>query len=175
MIRKVEVVPHNTNWHSVFEEESKQVAVVLGKNLVAVYHIGSTAIPMIHAKPIIDILVAVEDLAKVNEQNASMQELGYEGMGEFGILNRRFFRKDSKVGIRTHHIHIFEVGSAQIERHLAFRDYMRSHSEDAQRYSELKQKLAKQYPDDIEKYMDGKAEFIQEMDKKAVAWRKHMM
>jgi GrpB-like predicted nucleotidyltransferase (UPF0157 family) len=175
MIRKVEVVPYNTNWHSLFKEESKQVAVVLGKNMVAVYHIGSTAIRAIHAKPIIDILVAVEDLAKVDEQNASMQRLGYEGMGEFGILNRRFFRKDNEVGIRTHHIHIFSVGSDQIERHLAFRDYMRSHSEDAQRYSELKQKLAKQYPDDIEKYMDGKAEFIQEIDRKAVAWRKHMM
>jgi GrpB-like predicted nucleotidyltransferase (UPF0157 family) len=175
MIRKVEVVPHNANWHSAFEDELKQVAVALGKNVVTVDHIGSTAIPMIHAKPIIDMLVAVEDMVKVDEQNEPMRVLGYEIMGEFGIVGRRFFRKDNEAGIRTHHIHIFEVGSAQIERHLAFRDYMRSHSKYAQRYSELKQKLAKQYPDDIEKYMDGKDEFIKEIDKKAVAWRKHTM
>jgi GrpB-like predicted nucleotidyltransferase (UPF0157 family) len=175
MIRKVEVVPYNPNWNSVFEDESKQVAVALGKNVVAVYHIGSTAIPVIYAKPIIDLLVAVEDIAKVDEQNTLMQGLGYKVMGEFGIIGRRFLCKDNEVGIRTHHIHIFEVVSDQIERHLAFRDYMRSHPEDAQRYSELKQKLAKQYPDDIEKYMDGKADFIKEIDKKAVVWRKHTM
>jgi GrpB-like predicted nucleotidyltransferase (UPF0157 family) len=175
MTRKVEVVPHNTNWYSVFEDESKQVAVALGKNMVAVYHIGSTAIPMIHAKPIIDILVAVEDIAKVDEQNTLMQGLGYEVMGEFGIGGRRFFLKDNEVGMRTHHIHIFEVASDQIERHLRFRDYMRSHPEDAQRYSELKQKLAKQYPNDIERYMDGKDEFIKEIDRKAAKWQKQIL
>jgi GrpB-like predicted nucleotidyltransferase (UPF0157 family) len=171
MTRKVEVVPHNANWHRAFEDESKQVAIALGKNMVAVYHIGSTAIPTIHAKPIIDMLVAVEDIAKVDEQNVSMRALGYEVMGEFGIVGRRFFRKNNEVGIRTHHIHTFEVGSAQVERHLAFRDYMRGHAEHAQRYSELKQKLAKQHPHDIEGYMDGKDEFIKAIDKKAAEWR----
>lgn len=170
MTRKVEVVPHNANWHSAFEDESQQVAVALGKNLVAIYHIGSTAIATIHAKPIIDMLIAVEDITEVDQRNASMQALGYEVMGEFGIAGRRFFRKDNQVGIRTHHIHTFEVGSTQINRHLAFRDYMRSHPEDAQRYSELKQSLAKQYPDNIEGYMDGKSEFIKEIDKKAQLW-----
>jgi GrpB-like predicted nucleotidyltransferase (UPF0157 family) len=100
-----------------------------------------------------------------------MQALGYEVMGEFGILGRRFFRKDNEAGIRTHHIHTFEASSAQVERHLAFRDYMRIHAEDAQKYSELKQELAKKYPNDIEGYMDGKDEFIKEMDKKSVEWK----
>lgn len=171
MTRKVEVVPHNLNWHNEFEDESKQIAVALGKNMIAIYHIGSTAIPMIHAKPIIDMLVAVADITKVDEQNALMQVLGYEIMGEFGIAGRRFFRKDNQAGIRTHHIHTFEVGSAQIARHLAFRDYMRDHVDDALKYSELKQKLAKQYPYNIEGYMDGKDEFIKAIDKKAEQWR----
>jgi GrpB-like predicted nucleotidyltransferase (UPF0157 family) len=92
-------------------------------------------------------------------------------MGEFGIAGRRFFRKDNQAGIRTHHIHTFEVGSAQIARHLAFRDYMRDHVDDALKYSELKQKLAKQYPYNIEGYMDGKDEFIKAIDKKAEQWR----
>jgi GrpB-like predicted nucleotidyltransferase (UPF0157 family) len=167
MTRKVEVVPHNPSWQSAFAAESKQVAIAIGINTIAIHHIGSTAIPSIHAKPIIDMLIAVEDIAKVDEQNALMQALGYLAMGEFGITGRRFFRKDNEFGIRTHHIHIFEIGSAQIDRHLAFRDYLRVHIEEAQRYSELKQHLAQQYPDDIQGYMDGKDEFIKAIDRTA--------
>jgi GrpB-like predicted nucleotidyltransferase (UPF0157 family) len=172
MTRKVEVVPHNPNWHSAFEAESQKIVAALGINMIAIHHIGSTAIPTIYAKPIIDMLIAVADIAKIDEQSASMQALGYEAMGEFGIAGRRFFRKDNEAGIRTHHIHTFEVGSTQVERHLAFRDYMICHPEDAQKYSQLKQYLARQYPYNIEGYMDGKDGFIQEIDRKAQAWRK---
>jgi GrpB-like predicted nucleotidyltransferase (UPF0157 family) len=171
--RKVEIVPHDPNWQGVFEAESQQVTAALGNNAIAIHHIGSTAIPPIHAKPIVDMLVAVTDIFKVDENNASMQALGYEVMGEFGIVGRRFFRKDNNRGTRTHHIHTFEISSAQIDRHLAFRDYMRSHPEDAQKYSELKQYLAQEYPQDIAGYMDGKDEFIKEIDRKAQAWRSH--
>jgi len=73
--------------------------------------IGSTAIPGIYAKPIIDLLVEVKDIIKVDEQSSAMESLGYEVMGEFGIPDRRYFRKDSQEGVRTHHIHTFEVGS----------------------------------------------------------------
>jgi GrpB-like predicted nucleotidyltransferase (UPF0157 family) len=92
-------------------------------------------------------------------------------MGEFGIPGRRYFRKSDAAGIRTHHVHTFQVGSPEIERHLVFRDYMIAHPDDAQNYSELKHLLAKQYPNDIDGYMDGKDEFIKEMDRKAAAWR----
>ena len=168
---KVEVVPHDPNWRSAFESESKQIALALMENVVAIHHIGSTAIPQIHAKPIIDMLVEVKDITKVDTQTSAMEALGYEAMGEFGISGRRFFRKANEAGIRTHHLHGFEVNSAQIERHLAFRDYMITHSEAAQEYSELKRKLAKKYPDNIQGYMDGKDGFIKAMDRKAAKWR----
>lgn len=171
MTRKVEVVPHNPNWRGAFENESKQVAVVLGSNVVAIHHIGSTSIPAIHAKPIIDMLVAVREIAKVDDQNLAMQAIGYEAKGEYGIPGRRYFRKHNEAGMRTHHIHLFTVHSAQIERHLAFCDYMRFHPEDARKYSQLKQKLAMMYPNDIDGYVNGKDEFIKEIDKKAAAWR----
>jgi GrpB-like predicted nucleotidyltransferase (UPF0157 family) len=179
MTRKVEVVPHNPNWRSAFETESPQIAVALGENVVVIHHIGSTSIKTIHAKPIIDILVEVRSIDKVDERNSAMRSLGYECMGEFGISDRRFFLKNNAVGIRTHHIHVFEVDSAQIERHLAFRDYLNVHPEDAQKYSELKQELAQKYPHDIEGYMDGKDGFIKEIDslqerlrqRKAAEWR----
>ncbi|NEQ43101.1 MAG: GrpB family protein [Leptolyngbya sp. SIOISBB] len=170
-MRKVEVIPHTLKWREMFEIESKRVTDALGKNVVAVHHIGSTAIPRIYAKPIIDLLVEVKDIVRVDEHSSLMESLGYEVMGEYGILGRRYFRKNSQEGVRTHHVHTFEVASEQVERHLAFRDYMISHPEDAQKYSELKRKLAREYPMNIDGYMDGKDSFIQEIDMKAAQWR----
>ena len=164
MTRKVEVVPHHPNWHSAFKSESQQVRVAIGENIIAIHHIGSTAISTIHAKPIIDLLVEVSEIDRVDDRNPQMRSLGYECMGEFGILSRRFFRKDNAARVRTHHIYTFEVHSAQIKRHLAFRDYMNAHPEAAQQYNELKQQLAKQYPNDIQGYLDGKAGFIHAID-----------
>ncbi len=152
--------------------ESKLFVLALGENVVAIHHIGSTAIPGIYAKPIIDILVEVKDIAIVDQQSPAIAALGYQVMGEFGIPGRRFFRKDNKIGTRTHHIHIFEANSPDIKRHLAFRDYMIAHLEDAQKYSELKRQLAKQYPDNIDKYMDGKDGFIKKMQTKALEWQR---
>ena len=168
---KVEVVPHNPNWKKAFESESKQIAKALGNNLVFIHHIGSTAIPYIYAKPIIDFLVEVQDIDRVEESNPAMEALGYEAMGEFGLIGRRYFRKENPPGIRTHHVHTYEVNSPEIERHLAFRDYIIAHPEDAHQYSELKRRLAKKYPKDIEGYMDGKDKFVKEMERKAIQWR----
>ena len=170
-MRKVEVVPHNPEWRDAFEAEAKHVAAALGENVVAIHHIGSTAIPSIYAKPIVDLLVEVSDITEVDGQSSAMESLGYEVMGEYGIPGRRYFRKDNQQGIRTHHIHAFEAGSAEVERHLAFRDYMIAHPVEAQRYSELKRKLAEEHPQNIDGYMDGKDGFIKEMDRRAAQWR----
>jgi len=168
---KVEVVPPNPVWREDFEVESKHIALVMGENIVAIHHIGSTAIPGIYAKPVIDFLIEVKDIAKTDEQNAAMAAIGYEAMGEFGLPSRRYFRKERSPGIRTHNVHTYGVGSPEINRHLAFRDYMIVHPEVAQQYSELKRELAKQYPQDIEGYMDGKDEFVKKTEKKALEWR----
>jgi GrpB-like predicted nucleotidyltransferase (UPF0157 family) len=100
-----------------------------------------------------------------------MESLGYEVKGEFGIPGRRYFRKDNQEGVRTHQIHAFETGSAEVERHLAFRDYMIANPEDAQRYSDLKRKLAEEHPQSMDEYMDGKDDFIKETDRRAAQWR----
>jgi GrpB-like predicted nucleotidyltransferase (UPF0157 family) len=168
---KVEVVPHDPLWLDAFEAEAKRVAAALGENVIAVHHVGSTAIPNIYAKPVVDLLVEVRDIAEVDGRSLAMESLGYEVKGEYGIPGRRYFRKDNREGIRTHHVHAFEAGSAEAERHLAFRDYMIAHPADAQRYSELKRKLAEQHPQNIDAYMDGKDGFIKEMDRRAALWR----
>ena len=168
---KVEVVPYDLKWRDAFAEEAKEIAVALGDAIAAIHHIGSTAISPIYAKPIIDVLVEAKDLAEVDARNAAMATLGYEAMGEFGIAGRRYFRKHNAMGDRTHHVHVFEQGSPESDRHLAFRDYMIAHPEEAQQYSQLKRSLAAQYPHDRESYMDGKDSFIREKEQQALKWR----
>jgi GrpB-like predicted nucleotidyltransferase (UPF0157 family) len=170
-MRKVEVVPHDPRWRDAFEAEARRVAAALGENVSAIHHIGSTAIPGIYAKPIIDLLVEVGDLNGVDGRGSAMESLGYEVMGEYGIPGRRYFRKDDREGIRTHHVHVFEAGSAEAERHLAFRDYMLAHPADARSYSELKRKLAEEHPQSPDGYMDGKDAFVKEVDRRAKRWR----
>ncbi len=166
----IEVVPHNPCWREAFEAEAALVAGALGYNAVAIHHIGSTAIPGIYAKPVIDILVEFVDVTVLEAANERMERLGYEVKGEFGILGRRYFRKDNKNGVRTHQIHAFPAGSEQVTHHLAFRDYMNAHPERANAYSELKRKLAAEYPDNMNDYMDGKDAFIKETVQMALRW-----
>ena len=171
---KVEVVAHNPKWQSEFEAESVLVAAALGETAVAIHHIGSTSIPGIYAKPVIDMLVEVTAIDEVDGRGSAMKSLGYEVMGEFGIHGRRYFRKDDNRGRRTRQIHAFGVGSDHVIRHLAFRDYMRAHPQDAQLYSDLKSKLAARHPEDPDAYMDGKDLFIMEIDRRAAIWFKSL-
>jgi GrpB-like predicted nucleotidyltransferase (UPF0157 family) len=165
-MQRVIVVPHDPAWADAFARESKAVAVALGELHLAVHHIGSTAIPGRHAKPIIDMLAVVSSIAEVDGRCAQLQALGDVGLDEFGIRGRRYFREAHAAGNRTHQIHAFETGSPQIERHLAFRDFMRAHGEYAHQYAALKRRLAELHCDDIEAYMDGKDPFIKQMDAK---------
>lgn len=166
----VEVVPYNPQWKKAFDAESQRITTVLAENIVFVHHIGSTAIPGIYAKPVIDFLIEVKNIDLITKQTPAMEKLGYEAMGEFGLIGRRYFRQENPPGTRIHHVHIYATNSPEIERHLAFRDYMIAHPQNAEQYSQLKQKLAQKYPYDIESYMDGKDEFITRMEQKALQW-----
>lgn len=167
---RVRVVPHNEQWPQSFLAASEEVAAVMGDNLLAIHHIGSTSVPGIYAKPIIDMLVTVRDLTRLDATAEQMSALGYEGLGEFGIAGRRYFRRNDSSGERTEQVHAFESGSPQVLRHLAFRDYLRAHPEPAAQYSDLKRRLAEAHPNDIEAYMDGKDSFIKDVEAKALAW-----
>lgn len=100
-----------------------------------------------------------------------MAALGYTAMGEYGLPGRRYFRRDNDAGMRTHHVHTFQLGSSEVVRHLAFRDFMRANPDCAQQYSDLKRSLAAQYPDDIDGYMDGKDEFVKAIEQRAMEQR----
>jgi GrpB-like predicted nucleotidyltransferase (UPF0157 family) len=154
----------------MFALAAADVRPALGDCLAELHHIGSTSIPRIYAKPVIDMLAVISELTAIDARSAAMQALGYEVMGEFGIPGRRYFRRDNPQGRRTHQIHAFALGSTHIARHLAFRDYLRAHPTIAQEYSDLKRKLAAAHPKDIEAYMDGKDAFIKETEAKALVW-----
>ena len=163
---RIFMVPHDPEWRPQFQQEAARLTAVLEGNAVAVHHIGSTAIPAIYAKPIIDLLLVVQALPALDDKQPAMEAMGYVAMGEFGIPGRRYFRRDNEFGDRTHQIHAFEDGSPQINRHLAFRDYLMNNPDIAQAYSALKRELATKYPDDVEAYMDGKDEFIKGIDRR---------
>ncbi len=168
---EVVVEQHNPGWAGKFDRESQLVARALDPTVVAIHHIGSTAIPTIYAKPIIDMLVEVTSVDEVDSRNVAMASLG-EAMGEFGIAGRRYFLKDSDAGIREYQVHAFVAGSAEIERHIAFRDFMQARPELAKRYSDLKRALADEHRRDIDQYVAGKDVFIKAMERKALAWRR---
>jgi GrpB-like predicted nucleotidyltransferase (UPF0157 family) len=154
----------------MFKDESEKIYNIFGNEIINIYHIGSTAIPNIKGKPIIDILVEVKNIKNVDKFINGMELEGYEHKGEFGIVGRRFFIKGRN--IRTHHIHIFETANEEITRHLSFKDFMNAHPKEAQHYSQLKQILAEKYPTDIEKYIEGKNAYIKEIDERAKNWVK---
>lgn len=90
MARKIEIVPYDPDWPSLFQMEAEGIAATFGQEVVAIYHIGSTAIPNVSAKPIIDVLVEVQDIKRIDDFNEKMIERGYQPRGEFGIPGRRF-------------------------------------------------------------------------------------
>ena len=150
------VKDYDPAWADEFEREAALIKSALGKNCAAVHHIGSTSVPGLAAKPVIDIMPVVKSLDEVDEAKERLEELGYEYLGEFGIAGRRYLRKGGSE--RTHQVHIFAEGdSGNIDRHLAFRDYLRSHT-DAR--------------DDIESYCDGKDEFVKKAEEAALEWKR---
>ncbi|MDL2219243.1 GrpB family protein [Ruminococcaceae bacterium OttesenSCG-928-O06] len=166
---QVRVVPHNPGWAAAFRTEARYIREVLGDNLVSLFHIGSTAVPHLSAKPIIDILAVVADIEKVDTCNTAFTALGYEAMGEFGIARRRYFRKGGQA--RSHQLHIFPYDSVfDITRHLAFRDYLRRHPDVRTTYGALKEELATRYPNDWESYCAGKEMFIKRTERAALQW-----
>jgi GrpB-like predicted nucleotidyltransferase (UPF0157 family) len=167
-MRKVEVCPHNEEWSNMFHQEMNILQGVYGHQIVTIHHIGSTSIKGLKAKPIIDIMPVVKDIKEADKFDDQMRAIGYEPRGENGIPGRRYFQKGGDS--RTHHVHLYQQGDIQINRHLAFRDYLRIHSEQKKKYGDLKEMLSKQFPYDIASYIKGKEQMVSAIEKKALNW-----
>ena len=169
MALHVIVCDYSSEWPVQFEKEARVIQSLLKDNCLAIYHIGSTSIPGMKAKPIIDIMPVVQNLEEVEALIPEFEKLGYEFMGEFGLPGRRYFRKGGDA--RTHHVHIYQVDNRyEIERHLAFPYYLQAHPLKAKEYALLKENLALQYPYDIVSYNAGKDPFIKQLEREALHW-----
>lgn len=165
----VKVIPYQAEWDDLYLKEAELIQNILSSQLVNIYHIGSTAVHGLKAKPIIDIMPVVKDITIVDNFDTEFEAIGYECMGEFGIKGRLYFRKGGDN--RTHQLHIFEESNnTDIKRHLAVRDYLRVHPKEAFEYGELKSKLAELFPNDIEEYSNGKEQYVQQLEQKALSW-----
>jgi len=165
---KVIVKNYDPKWPVDFKNESTQLYRVLKDLVNKIYHIGSTAVPGLMAKPIIDIMLDVSDLDLLDDKAIDMEQMGYEVMGEFGIKGRRYYRKGGDN--RTHQIHAFKAGYQNLMRHIAFRDYLIEHSNIAKKYGQLKLRISKTCNHDIGKYSDEKDPFIKLYEMKAINW-----
>jgi len=164
----VEVVPYDPSWVSEYEQEKNRLVEALDDVIVGIHHIGSTSVKGLSAKPVIDIIIESDSLEKLDAVSSQFEDLGYEVMGEFGIMGRRYYRKGR--GRRSHQIHAFRVGDPNIHRHIAFRDYLAAHPEIMREYQELKRRLVKTCNNDIDAYCKGKDSFIKHHEAKATRW-----
>jgi GrpB-like predicted nucleotidyltransferase (UPF0157 family) len=170
---RVRVVPPDPTWPAAYAAEAARLAAALGDVVVRLHHVGSTSVPGLAAKPIVDVLLEAADLDTLDARAPALGALGYEALGEFGIPGRRYFRRDDAAGVRTHQVHAFAAGSPQVDRHLAFRDHLIAHPDVARAYGELKAALAARHPDDLGAYMDGKDAFVKHHEALALrTWRR---
>ena len=164
----IEVLPYDPEWPELYASEKEVLLEKFGRIVENIYHIGSTAVEGLAAKPIIDILLEMSSLEKLDALDDEFESLAYEAMEEFGISGRRYFRKGGNE--RTHQIHAFVSGCQHITRHLAFRNYLREMPEIRKEYGSLKTRVALECNHDIDKYSKGKHAFIQEHERNALDW-----
>ena len=156
----VRLVPYQSAWAELFRQEAERLSAALGDRVVRVEHVGSTAVPGLDAKPILDIVVAVRDMTDAAVFEDALRPLGYIHKAENDRPGRLYFAKRLPDDRSTHHLNITELGTECWFTHVAFRDYLREHPEAREEYRRLKQDLARRYQHDRAAYQEGKEEFI---------------
>jgi GrpB-like predicted nucleotidyltransferase (UPF0157 family) len=154
----VRVVPYDPRWPDLFQAELQRLRTALLPLVATIEHIGSTAVPGLAAKPVLDILAGYDDPELLQQYIMRFEAAGYEHRGEQGIPGREFFRRGNP---RSYHVHLTRLGNTIWRQHLGFRDLLRSDPALRDAYADLKRQLAAQFPTNREAYIEGKAGFIQ--------------
>ena len=163
------LVPYDPEWPNLAKTYSAQLSVI-GSALVIVHHIGSTSVPGLAAKPILDLMPLVTSLSDLDRGRPRIEALGYDWHGELGIPGRRYCTRSDELGNRIVQLHFFAANSPHVTRHLAFRDYLRANSEEMKAYEKEKRRARDLHPDDSHAYTDEKAAWIRETEAKALRW-----
>lgn len=161
--KKVIVTPYDPQWPANFEAIRRELAEALGSLALRIEHVGSTSVPGLSAKPIIDLDVVISDDSVFPEVKESLARIGYLHEGDLGIAQREAFCYQGKEHLQKHHLYVCPANSRELRRHIVFRDYLRTHPDAVKRYSEAKEMAARLYPDDIDGYIRSKSPCIEEI------------
>ncbi len=162
------VLPYDPHWPALFTQVAGPLRAALGPTALRIDHIGSTSVPGLDAKPVIDVQVSVAVLEPMDSYRGPLEQRGYGWHAENDDLTRPFFREPA--GQRRMHLHVTRGGSLGEQLALVFRDYLRAHAVAAQRYAGLKYQLADQYANDRRAYTKAKAPLIWELLREASEW-----
>lgn len=162
------LTPYRSGWRTLFAQEASRLRYALGDRLLRVEHVGSTAVEGMEAKPLIDVLAAVESLEEAGGLVPALRGLGYEYRGDGGVAGRIFLAKGPR-SRRTHHLSLVEPTGKRWRESLAFRDYLQANPVAAGEYRDLKRELARRFPGDRASYTVGKARFIERVVRSAPA------
>lgn len=160
---KVIVLPYDKAWKSDFEEIKKELEDAIGDLIVGIEHVGSTSVEGMSAKPCIDIDVIIQDDSVFDTVVSGLRAIGYIHEGDLGIKGREAFKYTNKPHLKTHHLYVCPKDSAELHRHITFRDFLRCNPEAVKKYSLVKETAAALFPDDIEKYIAYKSPCIEEL------------
>jgi GrpB-like predicted nucleotidyltransferase (UPF0157 family) len=171
MNKPIEIVDYAPRWPQVFEDLKTVILSCLGDLSLSVEHVGSTAVPGLCAKPIIDLDVVIPDRLRLPEVIGRLAGLGYVHEGDLGIVGREAFARPAADVPRDgrgctwpeHHLYVCDRESPELRRHLAFRDALRGSPERAAAYGQLKRELARKFHHDREAYGQGKARFVEDV------------
>jgi len=164
-IKHVIVLPYDEQWKQDFHMIKDELSSTLGQLAMRIEHVGSTSVEGLSAKPIIDIDVVISDYAVFEEVVSALKAIGYQHEGDLGIAGREAFKYDGKDHLRKHHLYVCPENSPELKRHIAFRDYLRTHSDVVREYSRIKEEGARLYPYDIDSYIKHKTPFIEKIYK----------
>ena len=159
--RHIVVIPYDERWAQDFEAIASEIRNALGELALAIEHVGSTAVPGLSAKPIIDIDVVIRDYTTFDAVVLALKEIGYHHEGDLGIAGREAFGYEGKEHLRKHHLYVCPQDSPELKRHIAFRDYLRAHPDAAREYGRVKEEGAALHPHDIDGYIEHKSPFIE--------------
>ena len=166
MAKRVIVVPYNEQWKTDFETIKQYLLTTLNDVITGIEHIGSTSVEGLSAKPFIDIDIVIKDYSVFDTVLEKLASLGYIHEGNLGIKDREAFDYKGNVALPKHHLYVCPEFSAELHRHITFRDYLRNNPDAVLKYSKMKEEGAKLFPDSIDEYIAYKSTFIEEIYKK---------